>query len=203
MKEYVIKTTNITDDELKSVAQIHIKSINLGFLAQLGPTFLFYLYKSINECEQTELIIANNDKLTIGFISGCTSLKPAYKHLLKKYFIPTFISLVPKLFNFTTIKKIFEIITYSSKDTNTLDNLSSELLSLAVIESYRGSGIAECLYKQLQLQLQLSGFSEFKIIVGNELLQAQKFYEKMGATKVGIIELHGNSSSFIYKASTN
>ena len=197
-----IKITNITDEEIRAVANIHAESISLGFLSQLGPKFLFYLYKSIYECPQTELVIAKKNNLTLGFITGCSSLRPVLKHLLKNYFFAASISIIPKLANVSTIKRIFEIITYSTKDTDKLNLPPVELLSLAVTEPYRGYGVAENLYEKLQYQFKLSGLTEFKIIVGEDLLQAQKFYERMGATKVDTIDLHKNSTSFIYKAST-
>lgn len=197
-----IKITHITDEEIRAVANIHAESISLGFLSQLGPKFLFYLYKSIYECSQTELILAKDNDLAVGFITGCSSLKPVFKHLLKKYLIQTTISLIPQIIKPFNVKRIFEIITYSTKESNALSSPSSELLSLAVIDSYRGSGVAKDLFEELQMQLKLKGFSEFKIIVGEELIQAQRFYERMGAIKFDTIDLHKNSTSFIYKAST-
>ena len=202
MTKYNIKTHSLSNNEIRSVAEIHANTINLGFLSQLGPGFLYYLYKSIYECPQTELILAKDNDLTVGFITGCSSLKPVLKHLVKKYLIQTTISLIPQVIKPSNVKRIFEIITYSTKENSTLTSPSAELLSLAVIDSYRGSGVAKYLFEELQKQLKLKGFSEFKIIVGVELIQAQRFYERMGATKFDTIDLHKNSTSLIYKAST-
>ena len=77
-------------------------------------------------------------------------------------------------------------------------NPSAELLSIVVDEKYRGQGIAQALFEQLAVKFHKRGFSKFKIIVGEVLISAQHFYEKMGAQKRRKIEIHKGEVSWEY-----
>ncbi len=202
MKKITIKTGFLSKKEIKDVANIHHKYLNTSFLSQLGSGFLFYLYKSINECDETELIVAKNGEHVIGFITGAESLKPIYIHLLKKYFFQTSFKLIPHLFNFSKIKKIAEVLRYSKDETKSSDTShhpKAELLSIAIKKEFQGTGIAQELFLQLAKQFKQKGHRDFKIIVGQELTTAKKFYTKMGAVKIDTVIIHEGLSSVIYK----
>lgn len=199
MSEFKIKNAGLTDQQIRETALIHLESINLGFLSQLGADFLFYLYKSIYECSETELIVATDGGRVIGFITGASSLGPAYKHLLRHYCFKTFFSVLPHLFSFTKAKKIVEIFLHARQADQEGEYPANELLSLAVRDEYRRSGIARELFERLKEEFGKRGISVFKIIVGDELYPAQKFYERMGAFKIGELEVHKGSKSIVYK----
>ncbi len=198
---YIFTCDNLSNNELRQVAKLHEKELNTSFLAQLGADFLFYLYKSINECIETELIIAKENDAVTGFITGAISLKPIYIHLIKNYFFRASFRLLPHLFNISKAKKIIEILSYSKneEETNTIDTPKAELLSIAVKRKHRGAGIAQQLFLKLSERFKESGHGSFKIIVGENLVAARKFYQKMGASEIGSAILHEGEKSLILK----
>jgi ribosomal protein S18 acetylase RimI-like enzyme len=77
------------------------------------------------------------------------------------------------------LKKFLETKNYTEKK----DEIEAELLSIAVDLNYRGQGVAKKLYLELCKYFSNKGVTKFKIIVGENLREAQKFYIKMGAKK--------------------
>lgn len=75
---------------------------------------------------------------------------------------------------------------------------NSELISIAVKQELRGKGIAKILYKSLVDFLKEKNINVFKIMVGSNLKEANKFYEKMGAKKILEVEIHKGSKSYLY-----
>jgi ribosomal protein S18 acetylase RimI-like enzyme len=206
---YKIKQ-DITDLELKEVAKLHLGCLKTGFLSSLGEGFLFLLYKTIAFNASGILIIAKDGQKVVGFVSGTVNLKQIYKVFIRKYFWLLPVILIKKLTSWQTLNKIKDLIFYPLKQSHSQKNTKhnqavpqAELLSIAVLENYRGQQIAVELYQHLVAQFKLLAVAEFKIIVGGNLLQAQRFYDKMGAKKQRQLELHKGESSWLYLASTN
>ncbi|HIE00590.1 MAG TPA: GNAT family N-acetyltransferase [Thiotrichaceae bacterium] len=196
---FEIKSKLLANKELKAVAALHSQSINLGFLSQLGNSFLFYLYKSLSESDGSILILAKYEDDIVGFVSGSVGLGSVYKHLVRHHFVGVALALTPNIFSLSKLKRIFETLFYSTQDDGPEGLPRSELLSLAVQEDFRKSGVATKMCQELIKQFRKNGLSTFKIIVGEELQGAQRFYENMGAVKVGIIEVHKGSKSLVYR----
>lgn len=189
----------VEKDIVSKVANLHKKNIKAGFLSSLGSEFLQCVYKSISLSEDSILIVYMENDNVIGFISGTKNLSKVKKILKKKYF-PILIKIAIKLIiNPLKLKKFLETYKYSSENKDIFPyNLKTELLSIVVDTNYRGKGIASMLYRELIKFFKERNVKEFKIIVGAELKEAQKFYEKMGAKKVGEFELHKGNKSYVY-----
>ena len=69
---------------------------------------------------------------------------------------------------------------------------------LAVRKEYEGSSCAQKLFEKLTEIFREKGIKEFRITTGNELIRAQKFYEKMGAVLINDMEIHKGHRSLIY-----
>ena len=74
----------------------------------------------------------------------------------------------------------------------------AELLDIALLKKYQGRGLAQNLFREFSSSLYEVGIEEFKITIGEDLLQAQRFYEKLGATKSGTIEVHKGQKTLVY-----
>ena len=201
MLEIHFKSNNLLDAEIKQVAELHVSSLNTGFLSQLGSGFLFYLYKAMSKSIVADLVIAKKGEEVIGFITGSNSLKPIYSYMIKHYLLQIFFNLAPHLFNIYKLKKIIDIIFYSKNKDSKNNFPKTELLSLVVTEKTRRTGVAKQLFEELISQFKQREVSDFKIVVGENLEGAQRFYEKMGAKKIGVIEVHKGEGSIIYGAS--
>jgi len=104
---------------------------------------------------------------------------------------------LPKLLSLSKIRKIVETLVYPSK--NELNDLpKAELLDIAISKEYQGRGLAQILFKEFSACLNEFGIDEFKITTGESLKQAQRFYEKLGAIKIGTIEVHKGQKTFVY-----
>jgi ribosomal protein S18 acetylase RimI-like enzyme len=75
---------------------------------------------------------------------------------------------------------------------------SAELLSISVDQDYRGKHHAESLYRQLIDFFRSKNVGRFKIVAGESLAAAHRFYRKMGAQSAGRTEVHKGESSLVY-----
>jgi ribosomal protein S18 acetylase RimI-like enzyme len=198
MTKIHLKLNNLLDSEIKQVAELHVNYLNKGFLSQLDSGFIFYLYKAMSKSTIADLIIAKKQEEVVGFITGSSSLIPIYSYIIKHYLIQVLFNITPHLFNISKVKKIIEIISYSNNEKSEKHFPKTELLSLVVKEKSRRTGVAKVLFDELTSQFKKKGQSDFKIMVGEELKGAQRFYERMGAKKIGGIEGHQGKGSIIY-----
>jgi ribosomal protein S18 acetylase RimI-like enzyme len=176
------------------IAKLHQEAINQGFLSSLGLSFLSLLYESIDKCPSGILVVEKDQGKIIGFASGTLGTVSIYKILLKSWFRLS-LCLVPQLLCFSKIYKILEILLLSKKRKK--DQVKTELLSIAVLPSYRGLGLAQKLYTSICNEFSKSDANSFSIVVGNELDRALNFYKKMGAERVHEIEVHRGSKSTV------
>lgn len=181
----------------QQVARLHVDNLDQGFLATLGPRFLTLMYRAIDECDSSVLLIEQRNEHVIGFVCGAHSMGPIYRQMLRHWqrLIP---SLFPSLLNPRRVWRILEILCYSGKGTALADLPAYELLSIAVEPSARGQGVSERLYKGLMDHCLEHGIPSFKIVVGESLAPAHRFYQRMGAEVAGETEVHRGETSVVY-----
>lgn len=189
---------NFTDEEITQIAKLHYNNIESGFLSSLGEPFLKLIYFSLQQ--KGILIGVRKDKMIVGFVSGVENLSSVYTEFFRKNFLKAFFFILPKIISVDVIKKLFDIALYpfKKKKTKEIEFPDAELLSIVVDAGYRGIGVADMLYKELVKDFKSQNIKEFKIIVGGNLIAAQKFYAKMGATKSKNINIHKGENSWIY-----
>ena len=108
------------------------------------------------------------------------------------------LALAPALVRPAKVRRILEILRYSG-DANLPEGVpDAELLSLAVAPEARGSGVAGKLYRKLVDDFQARGVDAFRIIVGDALAPAHRFYQRMGATLAGEVQVHEGEPSKVY-----
>lgn len=178
-----------------------MEGISHGFLSTLGEEFLALLYNCIDEDPETVLLTEVKNDRVIGFVAGARSLKKIYRRMLLK--LPRLIiALAPVLFKPKKLFQILELIKHSVSRSNTTAQGKPlpkfELLSIAVAATERRSGVAYRLYDRLKDYSTDHNIKAFKIVVGENLNSAHKFYLQMGALPVGEIFIHENEKSLIY-----
>lgn len=181
----------------QQVAQLHVRCLDRGFLATLGQGFLELMYEAIDAAPGAMLLTAERNGRVAGFITGGTGMRPIYAQMLRSPFRLAR-SMLPSLLSVSRIRRILEIVRYSGGSALPLDLPDGELLSLAVGEEWRGKGVAEELYQQLVRRFYQSGVAEFRIIVGESLQPAHRFYRRMGAVPVAEIQVHTGEASTVY-----
>lgn len=184
----------------RKIAALHANNIDQGFLSSLGQPFLALVYKAIDDASDSVLIVEEREGRALGFVAGGAGMGTIYRYLLRRPVALAF-ALGPSLFRPARLKRIFEILRYGSKRDGVLDARPlpmAELLSIAVAPDARGQGIADLLYRRLMTHFRSRDIGEFRIVVGNTLSPAHRFYRRMGAIPVGQIEVHAGSGSTVY-----
>ncbi len=177
------------------IARIHKTEISQGFLSSLPIPFLEKLYAAIIEFDGGVCVVAEENGKVVGFIAGTTSVKKFYTFFLKRYFFHSIYILFLKLFNFQQLKKIVEILFYPIKEGKLPE---AELLTMAVAKEFQGKGIAGQMFGEFVKGMKGADIKEFKVLVGEDLALAIKFYEKTGFTFLTDIIIHGNKITRVY-----
>lgn len=182
----------------RDVARIHMQCINQGFLPTLGERFLALLYQSIDADPKSTLLIERKKGDVVGFVAGGRGMGSIYRQMLRLW-PRLFWALLPTLTNPCKLKRIVEIVFFSCKQKPVPGCPRAELLSIAVLESARGGGVAASLYESLKQQFADAGESAFCIVVGDSLVSAHRFYQRMGAVPIAQISVHKGQGSTLYQ----
>lgn len=182
----------------REVAHIHAVCINQGFLSSLGEGFLALLYEAIDADPNSALFVEYVEGKLVGFVAGGMGMGTVYWQLIKRW--PWLVnSLSPVLLNPAKLKHIIEIVWFGRKQKLLSDCPKAELFSIAVLEEARGCGVAQRLYRALGENFAAEGERAFCIVVGEKLIPAHHFYQRMGAVPIGEISVHDGQSSTLYR----
>lgn len=179
-------------DALK-MAQIHKAEIRGGFLSSLSPGFLKRFYLALIESKSSFCIVAKENNEVVGFVAGTANLNTFYKYFLSHYFFQSFFILLPKVFS--SFKKIIESFLYPKKEQSLP---KAELLTIAIAKEFQGKGVGSLMLPVFISEMKKRNVRIFKVIVGEKLLPAIKFYEKNGFIFLKNIAIHSNNSSRVY-----
>jgi len=187
-------------DIYTQIAQLHMSNLDKSFLASLGPVFLSEVYRAMDQGDETALFYHIIDGEIVGFITGGHSMAPVYKAMFPRIWrwgLPLGLTLLSP----RKLRRVIDILRYGKSEDGVFSNLSipqAELFSIALSPAARGHGIAPTLYQNLVDYFKARNINSFRIIVGNSLDAAHKFYTKMGAKVVTEIELHPGEISKVY-----
>jgi ribosomal protein S18 acetylase RimI-like enzyme len=184
-------------DLYQQVARLHVDNINKGFLATLGTGFVALMYQAIDEAPASVLLVEERDGRVVGFVAGGCGMGAIYKRMLRSPF-RLGVALLPSLVRPGRILRILEILRYSRGHSLPPNLPAAELLSIAVDPSCRGQQVAERLYRRLEEHFRKTGILTFRIIVGEALAPAHKFYRRMGAVPTDQVAVHEGELSTVY-----
>lgn len=180
------------------VARLHAEGIGRGFLSTLGIRFLALLYQAVDESEGGALLVAREGDRIVGFAAGTLGTGQVYRAMLR-HRLRLAAALLPALLSPRKVARILETVRYGRKGPESGDPPpSAELLSISVDPEFRGRGHAEALYRDLTGFFRSQRAARFKIIAGESLAPAHRFYRKMGARAVRTIEVHRGEKSIMY-----
>lgn len=182
---------------LEKVGSLHVSMLDQAFLSSLGPRFLYVVYRAIDECAGAELFVERNGEKITGFVSGAASMSPIYRQMLR-HAPELILALFPSLLNPVKLWRIFELLLHSARRVEIINHPTFELLSIAVASDCRGTGVSERLYRSLMNYCEQNKISSFKIVVGEALTGAHRFYRRMGAEVVRELQVHRGHRSLVY-----
>lgn len=200
MKEYIIRTKDIDRNSIQAAACIHRSEIDQGFISSLGYKMIELIFKHAVESKSGILFVAKEKKSgsVCGFLLGTLNTRSFYKEFILKKSIIAIINIIPNIFSLKKIYMILEILLYPSRN-EIKDMPDAELLDIAVSREYQGKGLAQILFRKFAEHLKEKNVKEMKITTGESLFRAHRFYEKLGAKRVGEINIHKGGKTIVYK----
>ena len=185
-----------------SLASIHFTALKESFLSKLGLVFLAKMYSFLIQNEH--VILFTNERLITGFVSFSKNSTG----MMKRFLISKPDCIFPLAYQIiihpTILLKIGETFRapFKTKSVNNTSNElslpSGELLSIAVSPNNQISGIGSNLLYALEEYLNSNQIFQYKVVVGDELIGANKFYLKHGFVLASQIMIHGDSLSNVY-----
>ncbi|MDB4424346.1 GNAT family N-acetyltransferase [Akkermansiaceae bacterium] len=185
------------------IAKLHSEALEKSFLVLLGQRFLVQMYSYLIEKEIVFTLRSNEGSL-LGFVAASCSTH----NLMKRFLFSRpliLLNLASSIFRQPKLmKSIVETALISSKlklknsRTESIDLPEVEILAIAVDPSAQHQGVGSRLIEALEAQFNLRGIRRYKVIAGDRLFGANRFYEKSGFYMVGQITVHGNDVSNIY-----
>lgn len=183
-------------ERYRQVAVLHATNIDQGFLATLGVPFLALMYRALDEAEESVLLTEEQGGRVLGFVSGGLGMGAIYRRMLRHPFRLA-LALLPSMVRPRRVIRILEILRYGGS-AGAADLPHAELLSIAVDPVARGTGVSERLYRRLSEAFGRRGLASFKIVVGESLAPAHRYYRRMGAVPVAHVEVHAGERSVVY-----
>jgi ribosomal protein S18 acetylase RimI-like enzyme len=143
-----VKISNNLGD-IEEVVNIHLETFEGFFLTFLGKGFLKVLYKGFIEYENSNLIIARNETVVVGFLAYSNDMSSFYKYLIKKHLLSfAWFGFLAFLRKPTIIYRLLSAFNKSNEAKR--EEKYIELASIGVNPSYKGQGIGSMLIKFLQ-----------------------------------------------------
>lgn len=188
----------LSKEEYRQIARIHKNGIFKGFLSTLSLGFLALLYEAIDQSTTSSLVVVRVKGKIVGFIAGSRDIRDVYRIMLRSS-VRLIIALLPAFTSPQKIFRIFETVMFSKKKCSIdCDLPSEELLSISVLPECRGMGYADELFKSLVSEFKSRNIRRFKIVVGEALEPAHRFYKRMGARPVANVTVHKGIGSIVY-----
>lgn len=188
------------EKDARAIAGLHKGEIKKGFLSSLSVSFLEKLYGAIIASPHGFGVVAEDNGKVVGFIAGAIDIKKIYRYFFSRYFIQGGFLLFGQIFSLSTARKIIEVVLYPKKE-NSLP--SAELLTIAIQKDWQGQGLASQMFHEFVEEMKKRNVTVFKVLVGEELVPAIKFYEKSGFKFHSSLSIHKNQSSRIYMYTVN
>lgn len=187
------------ENDAHAVSRIHGEALKIGFLSTFGEDFLKILYEGIVQSRYGFGYVYVEDSEIVGFISGTSNSSKLMSDVYRKKFLP----FGKVIFRFSlrkpgTLNSVIQSIRYP----RLADQVSAELLSIAVIPEYRKKGVGKELVNALINHFDDLGISKFNVSVDQRLDGASKFYKELGFKYSGKIEIYKRTlDNFSYNIS--
>lgn len=191
-----IRYVKAGSQDAEGLAILHKQVLPKSFLGSLDLKKLKLIYKAIlgsphSLCWKAAL----EDGTLAGFILGTVHVKKMFSQIAFQNPMLMGVFLSHKLRDPSSFFKIFEIGVYPLRTPKMPD---AELLIVGVHTGYSRLGLGRSLVDLLIREFETREVSAFKILVGCELTESQKFYESLGAVREKKISLHKGSPSWLY-----
>jgi len=193
----MIRSAKIHD--ASSIAKLHAETLSSSFLASLGLKFLNSLYGFLITQENVWVYEENNEIL--GFVSFSQNSSGMMKRFLINCPACIIFIAIKAILSPSLIWRMFETFQapFKSQKSNNSNNLPpGELLSISVSPRCQRSGIGAKLIDTLEVYLKQNHIQNYKVVAGEELISANKFYLKNEFLLATRISIHNAKLSNVY-----
>ncbi len=176
--------SKLKEEHVDKIIEIHILAFPESQSTKFGKSFLKSYYLGACNGKNTCAFVFLEDKQPVGFIFGGISKQEQSMQILmqsKASFLKSFLVNLIK-HPFTTIGKFYNYFLHyiiPGKDEFYNDKTAT-LDSVAVLDQYRGKGIADALIKYFLNDLENKSIEACRLGVLAENTAARKFYERNG-----------------------
>lgn len=179
----MIQIKNLDNNDKKIIEQIvkiHLETFEGFFLTFMGKGFLKQMYSSYIRHDKSNILVAIDENVVVGFLAYSEDMSGLYKHMIKRRLIPfAWYSLgaflrKPKVF-------IRLIRAFLKPGESKREESYIELASIGVDPQAKGQGIGTKLIERLKDEVDFSAFAYITLetdVENNEY--ANKFYRKNG-----------------------
>ncbi|MDR4506271.1 MAG: GNAT family N-acetyltransferase [Candidatus Scalindua sp.] len=185
-------------ENVGQISTIHLQAFQGEFLSSLGKGFLDAYYKNYLYGSDQLLLVAKVQDKTIGFVSGTLNSEKFYQCLFKNnFFLITKLTLksflVNKNFRSHILKKQYfmkkaiksrflekKTDKNNQKKKDVTNGKRCSLISIAVLDEFRGKGVAVDLVGRFEEEMKKLGASTCALYVKKENLRGVGFYKKTG-----------------------
>lgn len=192
-----VSIRDLTKDDLKELAQVHLTVFPGYFLAQLGENWLQKFYEQFtNEPDSYGLVALNKGKI-IGFVVGTTDSSSLFGRFYQRNALRLGLTILrqmifDKAFRqnllgrivhiryalFSLLNKLFGRTSVGTM--RTVSKVSARLLSIGVLPEFRGQNVSDLLVNSFCQNLHNHGIELVGLSVLSNNPRAISFYEKTG-----------------------
>jgi glycosyltransferase involved in cell wall biosynthesis/ribosomal protein S18 acetylase RimI-like enzyme len=193
-EEEVLRVREARPDDARAIARIHAQSLPAAFLPTLGERFLQHLYRALAKDPEGVLLVAENGSV-VGFAGGVVSVPRFFRRFAIKHGIAASAAAMPRLLRPQTLRRFRETARYPSV-TKALP--ASELLSIALLPSFRRSGVGTALADGVVRGLVERGAGSIKVVVDAENDAGNHLYQSLGFRLAESMSVHDGASSNVW-----
>lgn len=180
------------------LAQLHAEQITGGFLTSLGAPLLGRLYRAIGHSPNAFILTANVGGRVVGFLCGSLNTRHVYREVLMRSWVYLLPTIAAHILSWRTLQCCWETLRYPTRRTAT-DLPQAEILNFCVAQDQQRHGVGRLLFAAMEKEFARKGVRDIRIVTGATQLSAISFYEKIGASPAGIIEVHAQVESRLFR----
>jgi len=173
----------------RDVAGLHAATLG-GLLSRLGRSALDPYYDACAHSPLSTAFVAVEDSRVIGFVAGAESPRGLRRDVLRRN--PLQFGLGALVAGLRNPSALIDLARGTLAQPS-YDSGAPELIYLAVDPSKRGQGTGKALVGRFSEAMRTTGALRYELSVEARNADAQRFYERLGFTRIGTYEEFGTS----------
>lgn len=189
----ISQTHQLNHSELNQLVKLHTSQLHESFLNNLGSHFLYILYKTIIESDNTIFLIAKNEDIIIGYAAATKNNSIFQKEVIFKNIWKLTLIILKNVF--IRPRVVYKIIQWSL--TSSPNRIApSELQFIAIDTPFQNQGIGSRFIEKLSNVYKMDGISKYCVGTKANNITSNNFYIKKGFKFVSRFQLFGDEFNY-------